>query len=170
MLSGPGIALCGGCAKQSDIRNDVAVYGRKRRQRLRNESGEPNQHPPPSRNLLDADVRRQANRLPSDKASQRLGRVREACIVKGKSAIVAKVLFELPAKIGDGPADAACPAVLNTEVLPYGGLAKVGIFVLNLASGLEARPLLGRVEVSALQNDGLGQPTSLSNLYVILRR
>jgi hypothetical protein len=70
-LAASGVALCGGCAKQSDIRNDVAVYGPRRRQGLRNESGNRNQHSP-SRNLLDADIRRRANRLPSGKASQRV--------------------------------------------------------------------------------------------------
>jgi hypothetical protein len=57
-----------------------------------------------------------------------LGRVREVSIVKGKLAVVAKLLFELLAKVRDGSADAARPAVLNAEVLPYGGFAEVWIF------------------------------------------
>jgi hypothetical protein len=63
--------------------------------------------------------------------------VREISIVKGQSAVVAKILFELRPKIRDGSANAACPVVLSTELLPYCGSAKVWIFAVQF--GLRPR-------------------------------
>jgi len=82
--------------------------------------------------------------------------------VKGKSAVVAKILFELRAKIRDGSADAACPAVLSTEVLPYGGPAKVWIF--GVQFGLRPRGEAhswGPWRSQPFGINGLGQPVLL---------
>jgi len=116
---------------------------------------ERNHHPASQR--ADAEVLRPANRQLSGNFPKGLGWVREVSIVKGKSAVIAKVLFELRAEIRDGPANAACPAVLNTELLPHGGLAKVWIF--GVQFGLRPRGeahSLGPVEVSASRNERAG--------------
>jgi hypothetical protein len=82
--------------------------------------------------------------------------------VKRKSAVVAKIVVELLAKIRDGSAEAAGPAVLRAEVLPYGGLAKVWIFGVQFAPASRRGALLGPVEVSALRNERAGTAMTAS--------